>query len=52
MNKFEKALSKSKPMKGQMNDWQYVNLKNLIPKDLSAKEHEKHIKRICEKIKI
>lgn len=50
MKKFEKALKAAKPMKGQLNIWQYENLKCLLPENLTHKEHEKHIKRICEKI--
>lgn len=50
MKKFESALKNARPMKGQLNDWQYVNIKSLLPADLSFKEYEIQIKRICEKI--
>ncbi len=49
--KFEIALKRAKPMKGKMNDWQYDNLKNLLPANLYPKEYDIQIKRICDKIK-
>lgn len=51
MKKFEIALKKAKPMRGKMNDWQYENLKNLLPGNLSPKEYDIQIKRICDKVK-
>ncbi len=50
MKKFELLLSNAKPMKGNMNDWNYQNLKNMLPKNMPAKEYDKQLKRICDKI--
>ncbi len=51
IKKFEIALKRAKPMKGKMNDWQYLNLKKLLPDNLHPNEYERQIKRICDKIK-
>ena len=45
-----KALKAAKPLKGSQNNWQYENLKKLIP-NLGAKDYDHCIDLICEKIK-
>lgn len=50
MRKFEKALKAARPMTGQMNDWNYLNLKKLLPDNLTSNEYDIQIKRICIKI--